>query len=40
MTTPGPGQVVVNGDIGWLVFNAGDVGSAITGDVTVVFEKV
>ena len=40
MTAPGPGEVVVNGDMGWLLFNAADVGSAITGDVTVVFEKV
>ena len=40
MAAPGPGEVVVNGDIGWLLFNSGDVGSAITGEVTVIFEKV
>ncbi len=40
MTSPGAGEVVVNGKTGWLSFNAADDGSAITGDVTVLFEKV
>ena len=37
MISPAPGEVVVNGVAGWLSFNAGDVGSAVTGEVTVIF---
>jgi hypothetical protein len=39
MTVPGPGEVVFNGKSGWLSFNAADDGAAITGDITVIFEK-
>ena len=39
MTLPGPGEVVVNGRCGWMFFNAADVGSAVTGEVTVIFLK-
>jgi len=39
MTVPGPGEVVFNGKTGWLSFNAADDGAAITGDITVIYEK-
>ncbi len=39
MISPGPGEVVVNGVTGWLSFNAADVGSAVTGDVTVIYNS-
>ena len=39
MTLPGPGEVVVNGICGWMFFNVADVGSAVTGEVTVIFNK-
>jgi len=39
MTVPGPGDVVINGELGWLIFNAADVGAAITGNVTVLYDK-
>ena len=39
MTLPGPGEVVVNGKVGWMFFNVADVGLAVTGEVTVIFTK-
>lgn len=40
MTVPGPGQVVINGETGWLVFNSADVGATVTGSVNVIFNKL
>lgn len=40
MTVPGPGQVVINGETGWLIFNAAQVGATVTGSVNVVFNKL
>ena len=39
MAVPAPGEVVVNDRMGWLVFNSADDGSAITGNVTVIYNE-
>ena len=36
MSSPGPGQVVINGQAGILIFNSADVGGTVTGQVTVI----
>lgn len=41
MTLPGPGEVVLNGKTGWLLFNAADVGTDIVdASFNVVYDKM
>ena len=40
MVAPGPGEVIINGEAGWLKFNAGESGKTITGSLTVIFDKI
>jgi hypothetical protein len=37
MPVPGPGEVVIHGSTGWMIFNSADVGLAVTGSVPVIF---
>lgn len=39
MTVPSPGQVIINGEAGWLLFNSVDYGKTITGQVTAIFDQ-
>jgi len=40
MVTPGVGTVTINGEAGWLFFNVADIGAVVSGDVTVIFDRI
>jgi hypothetical protein len=40
MVTPGAGTVTINGEAGWLLFNVADIGAVVSGDVTVIFDRI